>query len=75
MNEHIPINERLIDLEHEYGGVRPACRALEIDPGYWCKLKNGQKANPSKKTLSKLGLQQKIIYINKKPLDQSGKGA
>lgn len=55
------LKTRIEEFEKRHGGLRPAARVLQIDPGYLCKLKSGSK-NPSKKILKKLGLRKVIIY-------------
>lgn len=52
----VTIEQRLKQLELEYGGVRSACRALGIDPGYWVRLRSGKKYSPSDCLLQKIGL-------------------
>ena len=39
-----------------HGSLRAAARALDIDPGYLFRLLTGEKKNPSRATLTKLGL-------------------
>lgn len=46
----------LVALEEQFGSQRAACAHYNIDPGYWSRLKTGEKTNPSKELLEKLGL-------------------
>ena len=57
------INERIDDLTSQYGGLRAAALAIDIDVGYLSKLRAGKKTKPSSKTLSKLGLKEEIVYV------------
>jgi len=61
--EEISIKKHLEYFEQLYGGVRPACRMLKIDPGYWVRMRNKQKTNPSNNTLLKLGLVKKVSIV------------
>lgn len=45
------------------GGVRRAARAVNIDPAYLLRLRDGDKLNPSAATLRKLGLRKVISYV------------
>lgn len=47
---------RIDELAIVYGSIRAVGRALNLDPAYLVKLSNGEKTNPSKATLRKLGL-------------------
>ena len=46
----------------QHGGLRPAGRALGIDPSYLSRLQHGEKLNPSDETLAALGLERVTIY-------------
>lgn len=52
----ISLRGRLLYLELLHGGLRRACRARGIDPGYWHRLKTGERQAPSGETLRRLGL-------------------
>lgn len=58
----ITIKQHLKSLEAKYDGLRPACRALGIDPAYWVRLRSGEKDNPSDYALTKLGLYRTIVF-------------
>ena len=57
------LSQHIKGLESKYGGLRKASRALKLDAGYLCKLKSGEKKNPSALTLWRLGLRRKVIYV------------
>lgn len=44
----------------QHGGLRKAARALGIQAPYLCRLRYGDKTNPSDKILRKLGLARTI---------------
>ena len=46
-----------------HGGLRAAARAMEIDAGYLCKLRTGDKKAPDDAILRKLGLRRIVSYI------------
>lgn len=51
------IRVRVKELVGVYGSVRRAGRALNIDAAYLHRLMTGEKVNPSKVVLKKLGLE------------------
>lgn len=57
-----PIIHRIEQVESKYGGLRPAARAMGIDPGYLFRLKNSKKMNPSDDVLAALGLERVTFY-------------
>lgn len=63
----ITIPERIAQFEKQYGGFRPAARALRIDVGYLWRLKTGDKTNPSDAVLKKLSLERRISYAPTPP--------
>ena len=58
----IILRERISSLIQQYGGVRKASRAIQIDSAYLVRLRDGQKTDPSDKTLKRLGLKKHIHY-------------
>ena len=52
----IEISTRVRQLIAQYGGIRPAARALKMDAGYLLRLKTGEKMNPGPAVLKKLGI-------------------
>jgi len=57
MNEIQSAVKRLIKQHH---GIRPAGRAVGIDPGYLVRLRDGDKLNPGPDVLQKLGLERRF---------------
>ena len=53
---------RCVCLIAKHGSVRAAARALNMDHAYLYRLKMGEKLNPSKEILRKLGLRKVIYY-------------
>jgi hypothetical protein len=49
-------------LIRQHRGLRKAARALELDPAYLHRLKTGEKTNPSKAVLRKLGVCAVVTY-------------
>lgn len=56
------LKERVETLVHKYGSLRAAQEVIGIDAAYLCRLRNGEKANPSKGFLVKLGLKKVVSY-------------
>lgn len=56
----------LIAREELFGSQRAACAHYGIDPGYWSRLKSGEKTNPSKELLDKLGLEEAAVLYRMK---------
>lgn len=53
-------------LETKYeGSSRKAAAAHGIDAVYWWRMKSGEKTNPSKETLDKLGLSVSVVLYSK----------
>ena len=57
------IDERIDELMSQYGGLRAAALAIDVDVGYLSKLRAGKKTKPSSNTLKKLGLKEEITYV------------
>ena len=53
----------LSKLERRHGGLRAAARVHKIDAGYWVRLRDGQKINPSESVLLRLGLRRRVVYV------------
>lgn len=58
----ITLTERITELESQHGGLRAVARVLQIDPSYLLRLKTGEKNNPSKVYLQRMGLRAKTLY-------------
>jgi len=65
MKDICSLNEAIVSLEAEHGGLRAAARALDLDAGYLSRLKNGDSFNPSGDVVNKLGLIKMVYYIKK----------
>lgn len=63
MSEGLTIKRWLEHLEYMHAGQNAAARACGVDPGYWAKLKTGEKKNPSSETLRKLGLKKIEVLV------------
>ena len=50
------LRERVRALIVQHGGVRAAARALQIDPAYLVRLRDGVKQHPGREIQQKLGL-------------------
>lgn len=50
-------------LIEKHGGVRAAARATGIDAAYLCRLRDGEKTEPSEMTLKELGLKREVTYV------------
>ena len=57
------LRERILELEDRHGGLRAAARAIGIDQAYLARLRDGEKINPSDKTLKKLKLKKVVTYL------------
>ena len=54
---------RIKELIVEYNGLRAAARYLRCDPAYLLRLHDGEKVNPGKAILKKLGLKKVVMYV------------
>ena len=57
------LQKRIDDLVKEHGGVRAAARAVDIDPSYLLRLRRGDTAGATDRTLKKLGLTAEVRYF------------
>lgn len=57
----------------KHGGLRAAARSVDISPSYLIRLGNGEKIDPSKETLDKLGLEKVVSYRKKNGVGKSSK--
>jgi len=58
--EH-PLRKRAAELVKAHGGVRPAARVLQTDPGHFKRILDGQK-EPSKQLARRMGLRKITVY-------------
>jgi hypothetical protein len=57
------LQKRIDELIAQYGGLRPAARAVDIDPSYLQRLQRGYTAGATDKTLKKLGMKRIERYV------------
>lgn len=55
--------QRVEALCERHGGLRPAARALGLNPTYLLYLRTGERSWPSDATLRKLGLGRSVTYF------------
>lgn len=67
MRSAMTIAERVRYLIAKYGSVRSAARVLQVDAGYLSRLGTGEKANPGKVLLKRLGLRAVTTYELRDP--------
>lgn len=58
----ISLTYRIRELIQEHGGLRPAARALQVDPGYLSRLLDGKRTEPSAALLKRMGLRRVVSY-------------
>jgi nitrate reductase beta subunit len=58
----VTLSDRVSQLCENCGSLRAAARAVRIDVAYLSRLATGEKTNPSKSTLKKLGLRKITAY-------------
>jgi hypothetical protein len=56
------IAERIEQLVQQHGSLRAASRVVGIDAGYLSRLRSGEKVNPEKDKLRRLGLRRVVSY-------------
>lgn len=56
------LRDRIDDLVAQHGSLRAVARVTEIDVGYLSRLRTGEKANPDKYKLRRLGLRRVVSY-------------
>lgn len=54
--------ERIAQLVAQHGSLRAVARVTEIDVSYLSRLKSGEKVNPEKDKLRRLGLRRVVNY-------------
>lgn len=63
------LQERIDQLVKQHGSLRAVARVSEIDAGYLSRLRAGEKVNPEKAKLRRLGLRRVVSYELLKPVD------
>jgi hypothetical protein len=56
------LQERIEQLVERHGSLRAAARVTEIDASYLSRLRSGEKANPEKAKLRRLGVRRVVTY-------------
>ena len=56
------LQERIHELVAQHGSLRAVARVTGIDAGYLSRLRTGEKANPEKDKLRRLGLRRVVSY-------------
>lgn len=56
------LQERIDELVAQHGSLRAVARVTDIDVGYLSRLRAGEKANPEKDKLRRLGLRRVVSY-------------
>lgn len=56
------LQERIDELVAQHGSLRAVSRVTEIDAGYLSRLRAGEKANPEKDKLRRLGLRRVVTF-------------
>lgn len=56
------LQDRINELVAQHGSLRAAARVTEIDAGYLSRLRAGEKANPDKDKLRRLGLRRVVTF-------------
>lgn len=56
------IADRIAQLIAQHGSLRAVSRVTEIDAGYLSRLASGEKVNPGKDKLRRLGLRRVVGY-------------
>jgi transcriptional regulator with XRE-family HTH domain len=58
----VTLQERIEMLVSQHGSLRAVARVTEIDVGYLSRLRSGEKSNPEKDKLRRLGLRRVVSY-------------
>jgi transcriptional regulator with XRE-family HTH domain len=63
----VTLAERIDELVAQHGSLRAVARVTEIDAGYLSRLRAGEKVNPEKDKLRRLGLRRVVTFERLKP--------
>jgi hypothetical protein len=58
----VTLQERIDQLVVQHGSLRAVARVTEIDAGYLSRLRAGEKVNPQKDYLRRLGLRRVVTF-------------
>ena len=70
MSQQISLSERITKLVKKHGSLRAVANITKVDVGYLSRLRNGDKTNPTKITLRRLGLVRVMSYYFIEPTPQ-----
>ena len=56
------LQDRIDELVAQHGSLRAVARVTEIDAGYLSRLRTGEKVNPEKDKLRRLGLRRVVTF-------------
>lgn len=56
------LQDRIDELVAQHGSLRAVARVTEIDAGYLSRLRTGEKVNPEKDKLRRLGLLRVVTF-------------
>lgn len=56
------LQDRIDELVQQHGSLRAVARVTEIDVGYLSRLRTGEKVNPEKDKLRRLGLRRGLTW-------------
>jgi len=58
----VTLQDRIDELVAQHGSLRAMARVTEIDAGYLSRLRTGEKVNPEKDKLRRLGLRRVVTF-------------
>lgn len=56
------LQDRIDELVAQHGSLRAVARVTDIDAGYLSRLRTGEKVNPEKDKLRRLGLRRVVTF-------------
>lgn len=56
------LQDRIDELVAQHGSLRAVARVTEIDAGYLSRLRTGEKVNPEKDKLRRMGLRRVVTF-------------
>jgi hypothetical protein len=72
----VTLQDRIDELVAQHGSLRAVARVTEIDAGYLSRLRTGEKVNPEKDKLRRLGLRRVVTFERiKTPNAELSRGA
>lgn len=71
-SDNTTIEYQIESLVRKCGGLRKLSRKSGVAVGYLCRLRKGEKLNPSESTLRKLGLKREVIVSYKSLSEENG---